>query len=107
MTTSYTVEGAYRVLWNKSDEEKYSTTNDNQKNLSIFSAFDRSIENRHEKGTKKWSSVSSIRICAGLINADGTLPSFDPLGTLHVCHYCGKSYTARSKLYSHKKSKGH
>ena len=103
MTTSYTVEGAYRVLWNNADEEKKVS----DENLSIFAAFDRAIENIHEKGTKKWSTSSNIRICAGLINADGTLPSFDPLGTLHVCHYCGKSYTARSILYSHKKSKGH
>ena len=106
MTTSYTVEGAYRGLWNSIGEE----TRVDKKNTSIFTAFDRSIENRHEKGTKKWSSVSFIRICAGLINADGTLPSFDPYkagGTLHVCHHCGKSYTERWNLDKHKKSKGH
>jgi hypothetical protein len=109
VTTAFSPEGAFRELLGVYDGDALAYENARK---SIFSAFERAVlRTASVDRFERWSTAKGIRICAGMLNRDGSMPDFPPYfpkdAPGHKCKICGKSYARHRILLRHKRQQHH
>ena len=109
-TTPLDPEDAFRKLVGVYNSSTMKIADYFMKRETAFTAFDRAIqfENSVDRN-KRWPTASGVRLCAGSMNEEGSMPDFAPYSTVPLwpCPTCDRTYETIKSLNKHKRENGH